>query len=391
MKKKKVALFCSWIKSRGGVEKEVLELLSKSKFEIDVYTWAFDPKNTFEEFEKYDIKVIGPKFSKSLSRGFISRGLFLFFAMFSKIPLNKYDKLLVITSGVSEFILFRNYKPNNTYVLVNTPLREASNSIYEWNMRNRDWNFFKKILYVNSVRIYNFFERRAWKKFDYAIYNSGFVERRAKDKNLSGKKNFVVYPWFGAKEVNYSKFKDKNLSKEKYFLYVSRLNPPKRQDLLIEAWKGFSEKKEGYKLYIVGNTETEKYLKKLEELSKEDSSISILQGLHDREINKLYANCLAGIFIPFEEDFGIVPLEVVHANKPLICINEGGFKELLGDSKHVYFVKEKRSKKDFVKEIENVLTKFSKKKISNFRNKKVRYDFVKEMDKVLLLEKSKEE
>ena len=385
MKKKKIALFCSWIKSKGGVEKEILEILSKSKHDVDVYTWAYDSKNSFEELKNYNIRVVGPKSSLKLSRGFISRGLFLFISLFTKIPLEKYDKFFVITSGVSEFILFRNSKPGNNVVLVNTPLREASNSIFHWNLKNREWSFLKKIFYVNAVKTYNFFERLSWRKFDVAIYNSKFVEKRAYEKKLKGKKNFVVYPWFG-KGVNYSKYIDKKLSNEKYFLYVSRLNPPKRQDIVVEAWKKFIEKNPGYKLYLVGNTETEDYLEKLKDLSKGVLSISIMQGLHNNEINKLYANCTCGIFIPFEEDFGIVPLEVVNANKPLICADEGGFKELLRDAKGIYNVKEKASRESFINEVSRVLLRFVSDKRVKINNKSLKYDFVKEIDEILSLE-----
>jgi len=40
----------------------------------------------------------------------ILRGMFLPMSLFGKIPLEKYDKFLISTSGVGEFISFRNYK-----------------------------------------------------------------------------------------------------------------------------------------------------------------------------------------------------------------------------------------------------------------------------------------
>ena len=94
MVRQKIALFHPWIKSKGGAEKVVLELLEKSKHNFDVYTWAYDKENTFEEFEEYKINVIAPKFGKTLARYHILRGLFFPLSLFKKIPLEKYDKFL---------------------------------------------------------------------------------------------------------------------------------------------------------------------------------------------------------------------------------------------------------------------------------------------------------
>ena len=385
MKKKKVILFCSWIKSRGGVEKEILELLSKSKHEIEVYTWAYDSRNTFEELKKYKINVVGPKSGLRLSRGFLSRGLFLFVSLFTKIPIDKYDKLLVVTSGVSEFILFRNYKPKNTIVLVNTPLREASKKIFDWNLKNRKWGFFKKLSYINSVKFYRIFEKLAWKKFDVAIYNSKFVHERSKENCLrEAPKEYIVYPQFNEK-INYKAYSNKSLKEKKYFLYVSRLNPPKRQDILIKAWKKFSVKNPGYNLYIVGNTETKSYLAKLKKLSRKNKNISIMQNVTNEELNKYYANCIAGIYIPFQEDFGIVPFEIIAAKKPLICIDEGGFNELITGGDSIYKIKEVESSDTLIERIVESLGKFIKNSNYNniFSGTLQKYDFVEEMDKII--------
>lgn len=48
--KNKIAIFHPWIKSRGGAEKTVLELLKNFK-ESELYTWVYEPENTFEEFK----------------------------------------------------------------------------------------------------------------------------------------------------------------------------------------------------------------------------------------------------------------------------------------------------------------------------------------------------
>ena len=55
----KIAIFVPWIKSKGGVERAILKVLEDKKYESDVFTFFYDKKSTFEDFEKYNVKVIG--------------------------------------------------------------------------------------------------------------------------------------------------------------------------------------------------------------------------------------------------------------------------------------------------------------------------------------------
>jgi hypothetical protein len=60
-KKLRIALFFPWIKSKGGAEKVLLEIMKIKEFEFDLYTWVYDEENSFKEFKDIKINVIGPK------------------------------------------------------------------------------------------------------------------------------------------------------------------------------------------------------------------------------------------------------------------------------------------------------------------------------------------
>ena len=45
----------------------------------------------------------------------------------------------------------------------------------------------------------------------------------------------------------------------------------------------------------------------------------------------MFGSCLAGIYIPVDEDFGLVPVELMAAGKPVIGVDEGGLKETIID------------------------------------------------------------
>lgn len=376
MKNKKIALFHPWIKSNGGAEKVVLELAKTLNFQVDIYTWVYDKKNTFQEFENLDVKVIIPDYFKKLSRLKFLRGLFLLIGFFSKIPLEKYDKFLISTSGVGEFIVFRNYKPGETYAYVHTPLREASDKIILWNLKNKEKSFFSKWIYLSLVRIYKIFENLAWKKIDHVIFNSQLSKERAKEHGLiNSKRSYIVHP---PVEIP-KKLKLKNGN---FFLYVSRINPPKRQKELVKAFKIFSKENPGIKLILVGGNEDNKYYNEIKKMS-EGLNIELKSNLSFEELNNLYQNCKAGIFLGYNEDFGIAPLEVIGRGKPLIAVDEGGFVDLIKENPLFYKIKEKHDSLKMVKEIENALENFILKKNLGKSEKLKLKNFSSEMNRII--------
>ncbi|MEK6833075.1 MAG: glycosyltransferase [Nanoarchaeota archaeon] len=358
-KKLKVALFYPWIKSRGGAEKVLLEIMKIKDFNFDLYTWVYDEKNSFKEFKDLKINVIGPKFFRKFSKMKILRGLFLPFSLFSKIPLEKYDYFFIYTSGTGEFITFRNYKKGKTIGYVNTILRDSYPEIVKWNMGKIYKNIFSRIIYLTSVKIYRFFEKIAWKRIDFPIFISEEGFKRAKKQGLlKNKKAKIIYV-----PVDLENFLKLPLNKGNFFLYISRFNPPKRQDVLVKAWIEFSKEYPNEKLVLSGGLENKKYFEYIKKLSKDTKSIEIKEGLDNEGILKLYEKSKAVLFVPFIEDFGIVPFEALAAGKPVIAVNRGGYVELMKNIPQYYPIKEEEDEELFVGNIVNSLKKFMQSKI----------------------------
>lgn len=97
------------------------------------------------------------------------------------------------------------------------------------------------------------------------------------------------------------------------FLCVNALVPYKNVNVIVEAFNEL-----GYPLTIVGRGPEEKKLKALAK-----SNICFRSQLADEELAELYRKSQALVFAA-EEDFGMVPIEMLAAGRPVICYGRGG-------------------------------------------------------------------
>lgn len=102
------------------------------------------------------------------------------------------------------------------------------------------------------------------------------------------------------------------------FLYAGALVPYKRVDLVIEACNQLGEK-----LFVVGDGPERK---KLESLA--GKTVTFVGSVSDEELASYYARCRALLF-PGKEDFGMIPVEVMAAGRPVIALAAGGAKETI--------------------------------------------------------------
>jgi glycosyltransferase involved in cell wall biosynthesis len=104
-----------------------------------------------------------------------------------------------------------------------------------------------------------------------------------------------------------------------YALYVGRLAPEKGVERLLKWWEPLD-----YPLYLVGSGEPAyvEYLKR-----QSSRHISFLGAKVGAAMLSAYQRCRFVVYLPFEEELGIVPLEAMGAAKPVIVSNEGGLIE----------------------------------------------------------------
>lgn len=115
-----------------------------------------------------------------------------------------------------------------------------------------------------------------------------------------------------------------NSEYQNYVFTASRLDAPKRIDLLIKAFK----RVKGDVELRIGGAGPE--LAALQVLASEDKRIRFLGRISDTELKRQYAAALFVPFVPFDEDYGLITLEAMQAAKAVVTVEDsGGVNELL--------------------------------------------------------------
>jgi glycosyltransferase involved in cell wall biosynthesis len=111
---------------------------------------------------------------------------------------------------------------------------------------------------------------------------------------------------------------------QNYLFTASRLDAPKRIDLIINAFKQVHGDVE---LRIGGDGPE---LAQLKALASADKRIRFLGRISDTELKRQYASALCVPFVPFDEDYGLITLEAMQAAKAVLTVDDsGGVNELV--------------------------------------------------------------
>ena len=183
--------------------------------------------------------------------------------------------------------------------------------LYQYNYQKRSFlgRFFFHLLVLIVRRLYE----ESLHKMDLHLVNSKNTQDRL--KKFTGIDSFILYP-----PVEISNFKF--ISQEDFYLSLGRLEPLKRVSSVVRAFLRMPDKK---LVVISGGSEFEQLVK----LVNGAPNISLLGWVGEQEMANLIGRCIATIYVPVDEDFGMSPVESMAAGKPVIGVNDGGLKETI--------------------------------------------------------------
>ena len=296
-----VALVHYWFVSWRGGEK-VVESILKLFPRADVYTLFYEKRVCGKYLEKHDV------YSSILDIPILRKHYQKIFPLYpfgiESLKLRKnYDLIISSESGPAKGIGISGGVPHLCYV--HTPMR------YCYGFRRPYLNSLPKparpLVSLLFERLKNW-DVSTVDNVTHYVANSQNVSKRISD--FYKKPSSICYP-----PISLELFDQKpNLvSKREYYLSFGAITPYKNISLLVDA---FNENNK--RLLIIGEgSEKGKLMKKA------GRNIEFLGNLHLEGISKHIQNSKALLF-PGEEDFGMIPLEVMAHGIPVIAYAKGG-------------------------------------------------------------------
>jgi glycosyltransferase involved in cell wall biosynthesis len=151
----------------------------------------------------------------------------------------------------------------------------------------------------------------------------------------------------------------------RYFLYVGNVYPHKNIETLIEAFLSLSSEMEDTQLILVGKEDY--FYKKIEDriIKEKIINIKILHDVSDEDLTQMYSNAIAVVMPSFMEGFGLVPLEAMANNCPVIVSDIPAHKEVCRDAAW-YF------KPTSIKDLSDLLLRFIINKANDIERKRIK-------------------
>lgn len=304
---------------------KVLECLIKNFKDADLFTLIYDEKKVWKVFKKDSInKNVFNLSTQKIYNLTKNQRLCLMFMKnaIESLDFSDYDIVICSSSSFAHWIIT---KPETKHIVY---YHSPSRYLWDWtNEYKKDiwWNKWIKWLILNKI----FLELRKWdyiasKRNDISIANSINTQKRI--KKYYKKESLLLYPPVETnrfkKEISEDLFnefgKKYKLNWNGYYIIISALTEFKKIDIAINSFNKLINEK----LFIIWDWNYKEIL--LEKVESEN--IIFLWAKYDDELVSIVQNSQWLIF-PWEEDFWIVPIEVMAAGNPVFAYKKGWLKE----------------------------------------------------------------
>lgn len=305
----RVAIVHDWLVVDGGAEK-VLSALLDIYPDAEIYSIVDFLSQTKRQ------KVLKGKFAKTsfiqklpFAKKYFRYYLALMPKAVESFDLSEYD--LVLSSSWA-FAKGAKTLPKTLHICYcHTPIR------YAWDLEDeytKNLSFLKKIIVKATLKYIRKWDLATSNRPNFYIANSNFVKDRIKKHyNIN---SVVIYP-----PVDTDKFR-LNLTKDNFYLCVSRMVGYKKIKLIVEAFNQTDKN-----LVLIGDGE------ELDEIRKiAGENVQILGYQPDLVVIEYMQKAKAFVYAAIE-DFGIVVVEAQACGMPVIALNKGGTKESVIDGK----------------------------------------------------------
>jgi glycosyltransferase involved in cell wall biosynthesis len=316
-KKRKVALLYDYLFSRGGAEKLSYSLL-RGVPNSDFYVALRDE----ELFASNDLENGGGRLnvltSYTSSKGWKAVKTMLVF-MLKPPKLSEYD-CAVYSGEYAPMALLRKQARAKRNIMYCHTIPRGPYDLYEHKLKQHTG--IKLLAFIILSKVIKVLYGASMKHLDLIIANSENVRQRI--KTYLGLEAVVVNPPIDTERFRWEGQGD-------YYLSTARLEQAKRVDLIIEAFQNMPDKK---LIVASGGSEYER----LAGMAEGYANITLTNWNSEEELHQLVGHCIATIYVPINEDFGMSPLESMSAGKPCIGVAEGGLLETVKHEKSGWLI-----------------------------------------------------
>ncbi len=300
----KLALVHDWLNQLGGAE-DVLEALVSLYPAAPLYTSLYARDKMPAHWQNWEIRT---SFIDRLP--FAHRKQQLYFPLyptaFEQFDFRAHEVVVSNKSGFCHGIVTGPETLHICYCL--TPTRYVWR--YHQYAEQENLSRLTRAGLVPFLTYLRMWDRLAADRVDHFIAISDEVRRRI--AKVYRREATIIYP-----PVDTERFEPAN-KPDDYYLFVGRLVPYRRLDLLIEAFNQLDRP-----LYIAGSGRDRERLEALA-----GTNVRFLGFVDDADLPDLLARCRAFMW-PGEEDFGISPLQAMAAGRPVIAYAAGGALETI--------------------------------------------------------------
>lgn len=311
----RLALYHPWTYLRGGVERTLVELLSRSRHDWTLYTHHFRADRTFPELSDLPVQVLEP--GVSVERRFSALANASLRIARTRLPEDGSKALLVSSEGLGDLLTLRSALP--AVCFCHTPLKIVHDPATREGLARHNPRQAAALKVLAPA--FRSVDRRAWERYEHVFANSAETASRIREAELAGEVE-VLHPG-----VEVDRF-DPGAPRRRTFLVAGRIMWQKHIELAIDAFVIARRAGMDADLVIAGavDDKSRSYLESLR-VRASGHAITFVTDPTDAELDRLYAECLALVFTPPNEDWGIVPLEAMAAGTPVLAIDAGGPRE----------------------------------------------------------------
>ena len=300
---KRVAIVHYWFVTMRGGER-VIERLLHMFPDADLFTHVFDENAVSDVIRA---RKVTTSFIQRLpgARRHYQKYLPLMPMALEQFDLRGYDLVISSESGPAKGVIAAPDAMHMCYV--HSPMR------YLWD-HYHDYRDSAGAL-TRAAMPWIFHNLRTWDaisatRVDHLVANSHFIQQRI--SRAWGQPSTVVYPPVATDLFHPSD------TIEPHYLWVGQMTPYKRADLAVDAFNALK-----LPLLMVGTGEMAAEIRR-----RAGPTIRIVERMNFSDLRRAYATSRALVYTA-EEDFGIVPVEMMASGRPVLAYGRGGALETI--------------------------------------------------------------